>query len=1828
MPPEPSPWDRKDVLRERKYEGAVAPATGKWKDSYSKSGDVTPLRLSRSDDAPRVSGFGKQGNYRLFSEESSYGSTPRPATDPRSHDRVIEDENCRPSSSHRLDSKIGRSSRDLKGVDTASSKSGQREWKGYQSDNADGYFPSSVNRHEEPVRYMSYHHHSHSGSENSWDRNHIEKQNDKMGIDGFHGRYSERSMDIRIDRLTGSQGSYSHESSLGSIRWKPLKWTRPSSVSSWGSVIPQSAGSKSVRSEDGNESELARKTTPSRSPSGDASAGAATSISGVYSHAMKKQRLGWGQGLAKYEKEKVEGHEDTCPKSDLGVQSTGLKSINSPLPILQDEISTVTVKQGCASPTATSLASCSLPSGEKEKDSCYVGDVPSGGSFDEGACAGAEDFTGNFDKLDINSIETLISDVMHSEDSISDHPTSKGSASLDKLASLKKVIMKVLEKKEYEIDLSENELRSLCTEIVSMDDCRSAANSCGSVTNGFSKQTNKSQETSPGLNLVGDPSQSHLSILVPTSLNCAESVPCDVQCEKTSELENARQTCEPHLIGLSSSTDVDLVNCTHDEKPPVKPSINIEILSGEETISCATQDMIGRGTYACADLTKLGEMETTLTTSVLAANKELAREASEELLRFLPVDIHKSNSVLPESSRRALGTEMHESTGASIRRNLAKKKCYLRFKERSLTLKYRAFYYLWKEDLRLLSIRKYRSKQQKRLEPSSRSFHNGFQKHRSSIRSRFTSPGGNLTLVPTTEVVAFTGKLLSDSLMKVCRNNLKMPAMILDEKERHSLKFVSWNGLVEDPCGVEKERPMINPWTTEETEVFIEALNAFGKNFSKIASVLKHKTTADCVEFYYKNHKSEKFDRVKKLMGKTKEGKGASANTYLLTTGKKWDHEKDAASLDILGAASVAAAHSYENQRAGLMCADRLPEDGYYGCKMSEMDDGVLERTGDLDMLGNERDARAGAGDLMFGICGALSSEAVSSCVTSSVGPGDGSNDWKYQKMESGFDTPLTPEVMQSVDEDTCSEESYGEVAFSDWTDAEKAIFITALRSYGKDFATISRCVGSRSRDQCKIFFSKARKCLGLDVIHVGLGNEGTPLSDARGGRSDTEDACAGEMDSAFCNTQSCSKLETEGSPVGFGGSMVSSSNEGYGYSASNSVQVKKIVAANREERITQLSLEPQVKNEDNHLSVSLIHESAVLKCDVGREKLEVTTPKVEQDVGGLTADVASDCNEGTVPGIKVEVGPDTQMHDSQLPESCGNCEAVNHQTDVAVEPKQKDGIDSDAHVNGPLNVLNDQSVSGSVMRFCSSKQLIGDLASEEQNSTTAMVIPRAKDSNHGTTVSPRTEIDNDNNGLFSCNLDVNNSPHSRGGKSSPPGTSSAAGYDPRVTDGPLVPTSEVLGCGKKSQLIPWQQEGCLAGMSNSDQAVARENLKDASSSNHYEGNIVQVGQLSQAQESGNRMQIDEPMKAMCSFTVSNFYRGCQSSNKADQPLQNNCTSYSLQSLNKEDVGVGSASSVSEKQALLRGLGSLKKLHDPLKSNSTLQNQFFIQENGSGHHNYNNHIEYSLFLPKNMDNLDGATEKVSSEGASMFDASYGVKQHISKKCSTLPGNEGESSKPGEVKLFGQNLVVHQPANKPVTAQTESRVPQKLHPLQERNGNAVGINLAENKGSDDIPRCTYGFWDANRTPTGLSSLTDSGLLISSGPRVTDSRGALEQRTLSSVKVDDRMFYASREAIGASGLTNYHIYSNEVVQPFTVEVTRPLSVVPDIQKRSIMLEKMQQPLLGLQHQARGVGGVNVVNCLTDPVVALKMQYAENFCMQNGVREDDKWRGDINR
>jgi hypothetical protein len=119
--------------------------------------------------------------------------------------------------------------------------------------------------------------------------------------------------------------------------------------------------------------------------------------------------------------------------------------------------------------------------------------------------------------------------------------------------------------------------------------------------------------------------------------------------------------------------------------------------------------------------------------------------------------------------------------------------------------------------------------------------------HKRSYKWIFLWPisAGNLTSAPTEEAIQLASKVLSNANGKPYKSILKMPALALNEGEKCFSRFITRNGLVGDPISLEKERTMVNPWMPEEKGIFLEKFAAFGKNFSKIASFLEHKTTAD-----------------------------------------------------------------------------------------------------------------------------------------------------------------------------------------------------------------------------------------------------------------------------------------------------------------------------------------------------------------------------------------------------------------------------------------------------------------------------------------------------------------------------------------------------------------------------------------------------------------------------------------------------------------------------------------------------------------------------------------------------------------------------------------------------------------------------------------------------------------------------------------------------------------------------------------------------------------------------------------------------------------------
>ncbi|KAF5467145.1 hypothetical protein F2P56_017002 [Juglans regia] len=1105
MPPEPLPWDRKDFFKERKHDrSSESPGSiARWRDS-SHHGSREFNRWG-SADCRRPPGHGKQGGWHLFSEESGHGYVPS-----RAGDKMLEDDSCRPYVS-RGDVKYGRSSRE--------NRFSQRGWK-FHSWETSNVSPNT------PARLLDVSNNdlrsvddtipcpSHPSSDfvNTWDQLHLKDQHDKMG--GVNGLGTGQ----RCDR----------ENSLGSTDWKPLKWSRSGSLSSRGSSFSHSSSSKSMGGVDSNETKTdiqLKNSTPVQSPSGDAAACVTSAAPSDETTSKKKPRLGWGEGLAKYEKKKVEGPDISMDKDGAVFSTSITEPIHSFISNMADKSPRVAVFSDCASPATPSSVACSSSPGVEEKsfgkavnmdiDVSNICVSPSAGSINH-----LEGFPLDLEKVDMTLMANLGSsliELLQSDDSSSVDSSFVRSTAINKLLICKSEISKLLEVTESEIDSLENELKFLKSESESGDPYPAASSSVLAE-----KTATPCVEQDVASNLFHRPeplqivsSGEAVTEKMPFSNGDLEDVHAAI---KDEDIDSPGTATSKFVEPLSLAKMVPLSDKV--EHGDSSGNCNaIQIKSQNEYVKCLVPGSVGEKTVApvSSEVSLSTDGQYMLCDSIVASNRKCANRACGVFDKLLPREQH-----MTDVSRTVNSSSCQSAS--SVKEKFAKRKQFLRFKERVITLKFKVFQHLWKEDMRLLSVRKHRPKSQKKFDLSLRTALTGNQKPRSSIRSRFSSPG-NLSLVPTAEMINFTSKLLSDSQVKLCRNALKMPALILDKREKLLSRFISSNGLVEDPCAVEKERAMINPWTPEERETFMDKLATLGKDFRKIASFLDHKTTADCVEFYYKNHKSDCFERTKE-----KEAKAFCTNTYLVTSEKKWSREVNAASLDILGTASMMAACADDYERNQHSSAEQVVLGGYGDSKTSWGDDGILERSNHLDIIRDERETVAA--DVLAGICGSLSSEAMISCITSSVDPGESYREWKCQKVDSGIKWPSIPDVMHNFDDETCSDESCGEMDPSEWTDEEKSMFIQAVSSYGKDFVMISRCVRTRSRDQCKVFFSKARKCLGLDLIHPGPRNVGTPVTDdANGGGSDAEDACvveAVETGSVICGNKLGCKLDED----------------------------------------------------------------------------------------------------------------------------------------------------------------------------------------------------------------------------------------------------------------------------------------------------------------------------------------------------------------------------------------------------------------------------------------------------------------------------------------------------------------------------------------------------------------------------------------------------------------------------------------------------------------------------------------------------------------------------
>lgn len=1120
MPPEPfPPWERRyfrkhDPRLGGGYVGGGGPP--RWRDQHHPHPPPFhpltshPYHLQQrwySDFRSRPPpGHGKQGSWHMYAEESHHGVLPFGS---RLGDMKLDDGNYRPFVS-RGDEWYFRNSRENRGSGSQKRKSNSLE---PATSSAVSSRPANyVNRQksEENLQTHSSNNSNNSrplpGSVNSLAQNPslVKDRHDKKGDN--------------VDASASMFQNVEKENSVVSIDWKPLKWNRSGSLSSKGSGFSHYSSSKSVGAySNETQVEVQLKNVMSvQSPSGDAAACVASTAPALSeeSNLRKKPRLGWGEGLAKYEKKKVDGPEDGITKNGLVISVNNAELLQSHSINLVDKSPRAACLSDFVSPAAPSSVACSSLPGIEEKQSIKAANVDHDSTnlnhsprivpqtYSKGPIFNLE----NLEPAPISNLSSLINDLLQSDDQSSVNTSFVKSTAMNKLLVWKVNMLKAVEMTETEIDLLETELKALLYEPKNFSPYPTVSNSLPGE--GHFEPCGDQVAVSSGDMIV-----ENTPIVLEDEHTELKDEDMDIPDSATSKFVEAPSFVEN--VSLSDTGELregfmnsEVINSRNLEVKCIENGLKDETMEGHADdsgpIMSSNCPTFSSGCNLSCDREEIYDL-------ILASNKDSANRASEVLNMLLP-----ANQCKFDVSTNSSVSYLRSDPPMIVKKTFLKRKRFLQFKEKVITLKYKVLERMWKDDL-YVTARKI-PKSHKKLYP---------RRYRSTIGSQSSSPAENLCLVPTEEVIDFARALLSNFQVKIHRSTLNMPALILDKKEKMVSRFISTNGLVEDPCAIEKERSFINPWTSEERKTFMDKLASFGKDFRKIASFLDHKTTADCIEFYYKNHKSDCFEKAPKNPDFLKQRKSQPTSTYLVASRKRWNCESNAASLDILGSASEIAA----NVDYGLEIQEKCTSTFFSGASSAHKeprdDDNSLERSSGLDIYHNERETFAA--DVLASICGSLSSEVMSSCITSSVDLGEAHQDWRYQRVGSSTKCSFTPEVTQNVDDES-SDESCGEMDCTAWTDEEKALLIQAVSSYGKDFTMISRCVRSRSRDQCKVFYSKASKILGLDLIQPGLCNA-MPY-DVNGDGSDTEDACDVETGSVNCSERSgCNMKDDFSSP-------------------------------------------------------------------------------------------------------------------------------------------------------------------------------------------------------------------------------------------------------------------------------------------------------------------------------------------------------------------------------------------------------------------------------------------------------------------------------------------------------------------------------------------------------------------------------------------------------------------------------------------------------------------------------------------------------------------------
>lgn len=319
----------------------------------------------------------------------------------------------------------------------------------------------------------------------------------------------------------------------------------------------------------------------------------------------------------------------------------------------------------------------------------------------------------------------LINDLLQCNDQGSMDSDFVKSSVVNKLLVLKADVSKRIEATESEIDSLETELKLLISDTVSASVHPHPASSSSLPVVCF----NKLSEVGSAPNLIPrpDPLQTSGDLMDRTYGAFEGELPEGKQEDIDSPGTATSKFSEATYVG-KPIFEADVPN-------PVESLWNVSACKNDCEVKSLVYGVEEEGTDNChMHPDNVGEQTENMYDQIMVSNKESAHRASEVFSKLVPSNLSSFHIPIVDNSPCL---DVHPL----VEEKFAMRKRFMKFKERVITLKFRVFQHLWKEDLRLLSIKRSRTKPQKKFEFGTRMLPCGYQKHRASIRSRFSSPG-------------------------------------------------------------------------------------------------------------------------------------------------------------------------------------------------------------------------------------------------------------------------------------------------------------------------------------------------------------------------------------------------------------------------------------------------------------------------------------------------------------------------------------------------------------------------------------------------------------------------------------------------------------------------------------------------------------------------------------------------------------------------------------------------------------------------------------------------------------------------------------------------------------------------------------------------------------------------------------------------------------------------------------------------------------------------------------------------------------------------------